>query len=122
MAGAALVAVAKNPNDSKNNTVISNSKIDTVNYLTAEETANLINNDTAIKDEIAAGIYYKDIGSRSGLTISESDIKYAAASDTVKRVYRNKAITDVRKLVANGTIKINRTTQEVSVSVEKATI
>ena len=122
VAGAALVAVAKNSNDSKNNTVISNSKIDTVNYLTAEETANLINNDTAIKEEIAAGIYYKDIGSRSGLTISESDIKYAAASDTVKRVYRNKAITDVRKLVANGTIKINRTTQEVSVSVEKATI
>ena len=56
------------------------------------------------------------------MTIAESDIKFAASSDTVKRVYRNKAVTDIRKLISNGELKINRSTQEVSISVEKETL
>ena len=54
-----------------------------------------------IKDEIAAGIYYKDIGSRKNLTVAESDVEYSNSSDTTKTVYTNKAITDIRKLVTN---------------------
>ena len=122
VAGAALIATSKNTNQSKDNTVVNNATIDTVTYLTAEEGANLINVNAEVKDEIAAGIYYKDIGSRDGLTIAESDIKFAASSDTVKRVYRNKAVTDIRKLISNGELKINRSTQEVSISVEKETL
>jgi hypothetical protein len=90
--------------------------------LTAEESYNLISNDESIKDEIAAGIYYKDIGSRKGLTVAESDIEYAGSNTTTKTVYRNKAITDVRKLITEGYIKIDRTTQNVSVATEKAAL
>jgi hypothetical protein len=120
VAGAALIASAKNTNNNKNNTVISNPQLDTITFLTAEESANLINNDPAILDEIAASIFYKDIGSREGLTVAESNIRFANSSDTVKRVYRNKAITNTRKLVTEGFLKINRTTQDVSILVEKA--
>ena len=122
LAGAAVLASGKNTNDSKDNTVISNATLDTVNYLTAEESANLVNNDLAIRDEIAAGIYYKDIGSRQGLTVAESDVEYTDSSDTVKRVYRNKAITDIRKLVTEGYIKIDRATQDVATSIEKVSL
>ncbi len=122
LAGAAVLASGKNTNDSKDNTVISNATLDTVNYLTAEESANLVNNDLAIRDEIAAGIYYKDIGSRQGLTVAESDVEYTDSSDTVKRVYRNKAITDIRKLVTEGYIKIDRETQDVATSIEKVSL
>ena len=122
LAGAAVLASGKNTNNSKDNTVISNATLDTVNYLTAEESANLVNNDLAIRDEIAAGIYYKDIGSRQGLTVAESDVEYTDSSDTVKRVYRNKAITDIRKLVTEGYIKIDRETQDVATSIEKVSL
>jgi len=67
-------------------------------------------------------MYYKDIGSRKGLTIAESDIEYTASTDTTKTVYRSKAITDIRKLVTEGYIKINRETQDVSIATEKAGI
>jgi hypothetical protein len=68
---------------------------------------------------MAAGIYYKDIGSRKGLTIAESDVEYTASSDNVKTVYTSKAITDIRKLVTEGYIKIDRQTQDVSIATEK---
>jgi hypothetical protein len=100
--------------------VIDNPSLDTVTYLTAEESFNLITSDESIKDEVAAGIYYKDIGSRKDLTVAESDVEYSGASATVKTVYRNKAITDIRKLVTEGIIKINRSTQDVAINVEKA--
>jgi len=122
VAGAALVATNKYTNESKDNRVITDANVDTVNYLTAEESANLINNDTVIRDEIAAGLYYKDIGSREGLSVAESDIQYTDSSDTVKRVYRNKAITDIRKLVAEGIIKIERSTLDVQTSIEKVSL
>jgi len=123
VAGATLLATAKGTNDKsqkQNTRVIDSPSLDTVTYLTAEESFNLITNNESIKDEVAAGIYYKDIGSRKDLTVAESDVEYSGASATVKTVYRNKAITDIRKLTTEGLIKINRSTQDVAINVEKA--
>ena len=125
VAGAAILASASGTSDNKtgqNNTVISNPAIDTVNFLGADEAFNLVSNDATIRDEIAAGIYYKDIGSRKGLSVAESDVEYAGSSDAVKSVYTNKAITDVRKLVTEGYLKIERATQDVEIATEKANI
>jgi hypothetical protein len=119
------IAVAKGLSDKKNkndNTVVTNSTQDTVNFLTANESYNLVTTNDTIKDEIAAGLYYKDIGSRKGLTVAESDVEYNGSTDTAKIVYRNKAITNVRKLVTDGYIKINRETQDVNIITEKANI
>ena len=105
-----------------NNTVITNATVDNVNYLGADEGFNLVSNDESVRDEIAAGIYYKDIGSRKGLTIAESNIEYEASSDSIKNVYTSKAVTDIRKLVTEGYIKIERGTSDVEIATEKATI
>jgi hypothetical protein len=121
--GGIAIATAKGIVDDKNrqnSTVITNPTIDTVNFLGADEAYNLVTTDINIKNEIAAGIYYKDIGSRKGLTIAESDVEYTASSDTVKTVYTSKAITNIRKLVTEGYIKIDRVTQDVSIATEKA--
>ncbi len=116
-------AIGTSDNKNKNNTkVITSPTLDTVNYLNAEESYQLITNNETIKDEIAAGIYFKDIGSRNDLTIAESDVEYAGSSTTTKTVYRNKAVTNIRKLVTEGYLKINRQTQDVSIAVEKATL
>ena len=104
------------------NTVISNPNVDYVNFLTADESYKLVTTNNTIKDEIAAGVYYKDIGSRKGLTVAESDVEYTGSSDNVKTVYRAKAITNIRKLVTEGYIKIDRQTQDVSITAEKATL
>ena len=125
VAAGAIIASSSGTSDNtakQNTTVITNSEIDTVNFLGADEAFNLISNNSAIRDEIAAGIYYKDIGSRKGLSVSESDVEYAGASDTTKTVYSNKAITDIRKLVSEGYIKIERSTQDVEIVTEKATL
>ena len=125
VAGGVALATAKGIVDNKNkqnNTVITNSTINTGDFLSADEAYNLVTTDSNVKDEIAAGIYYKDIGSRKNLTISESDVEYTASTDTAKTVYRNKAITNIRKLVTEGYIKISRDTLDVSVAVEKATL
>jgi hypothetical protein len=125
VAGAAILASASGTSDNKtgqNNTVITSPTLDTVNFLGPNEAFNLVSNDATIRSEIAAGIYYKDIGSRKGLTVAESDIEYAGASDTVKSVYTNKAITDVRKLVTEGYLKIERATQDVEIATEKAAL
>jgi len=123
VAGATLLATAKGTKDKaqkQNTRVIDGPSLDTVTYLTAEESFNLISSNEFIKDEVAAGIYYKDIGSRKDLTVAESDVEYGSANTTVKTVYRNKAITDIRKLTTEGLIKINRSTQDVAINVEKA--
>ena len=125
VAGAAVIASARGTSDNntgQNNTVITNSNIDTVNFLGADESFNLISNDTTIRDEIAAALYYRDIGSRKGLTVAESDVEYAGSSTAVQNVYTNKAITDIRKLVTEGYIKIDRATQDVAIATEKATL
>ena len=124
VAGVAI-ASARGTADNKNqadNTVIMNAEIDTVNFLGADESFNLVSNNTNVRDEIAASIYYKDIGSRNGLTVAQSNIEYEGSSDTVKNVYTNKAITDVRKLVTEGYIKVERQTQDVAIATEKATL
>jgi len=123
-AGVAL-ASAKGTADAKNKantTVITSPTFDTVNFLTADESFNLVSNDTNVRDQIAAGIYYKDIGSRKGLTVAESDVEYTGSSANIKNVYTNKVITDVRKLVTEGYIKIDRQTQDVEVVTERNNI
>ena len=109
-------------NDQANNTVITNSAVDNVNFLGADESFNLVSNNNSVRDEIAAAIYFRDIGSRKGLTISQSNIEYEASSTNIKNVYTSKAITDIRKLVIEGYIKIERQTQDVDIATEKATI
>jgi len=123
VAAGAIIASPRGTSDNKtklNNTVISNPVQDTINFLSADESFNIVSNDESIRDQIASSIYYKDIGSRTGLTVAESDIAYAASSDNVKNVYSNKAITDTRKLVTEGYIKIARGTQDVQIVAEKA--
>ena len=123
--GASAIASARGTSDNKNqsnNTVITNSTVDTINYLGPDEVYNLVTNNNSVRDEIAAGIYYKDIGSRKGITIAESNIEYEASSDNIKNVYTSKVITDIRKLVLEGFIKISRTTQDVEIAVEKVLI
>ena len=123
VAAGAIIASPRGTSDNKtklNNTVISNPVQDTINFLSADESFNIVSNNELIKDQIASSIYYKDIGSRTGLTVAESDIAYAGSSDTVKNVYTNKAITDIRKLVTEGYVKIERGTQDVQIVTEKA--
>ena len=123
--GVAALASARGTADNKNqanNTVITNSTIDTINFLGADESFNLVTTNTSVKDEIAAGIYYKDIGSRKGLSIAESNIEYEGSSNNIKNVYTSKAVTDVRKLVTEGYIKITRQSQDVEIATEKAAL
>jgi hypothetical protein len=125
VAGAAALANAKGTVDNKNqanNTVITNNLLNTNLYLGPDESYNLVNNDSNVKDEIAAGLYYRDIGSRKGLSPAASNLEYEASPDSTKVVYTNKAITDIRKLVTEGYIKILRQTQDVEVVIEKATV
>jgi hypothetical protein len=104
----------------KNNTVISNPVIDTRNYLSPTESFNLLENNLSARNQVAAGIYYKLIGSRKGLNIAQSDVEYTAASESTKNIYRSRALTDITKLVNEGYIKINRVTNEVSIVAERA--
>ena len=125
VAGATVYATTKGLVDNKkraDNKVINNAKIDTATFLTADESYLLITGNDTMKDKIAGHVYYKDIGSRKGLTVAESDVEYAASSDTIKTVYRNKAVTNIRKLVTEGYIKIERATGNVSISNEKANL
>ena len=122
VAGAAILASAKGTNDNKKNSdtrIITNPTLDTINYLGANESFNLVITDSVIKTEIAAFLYYRDIGSRSGKTRAASDVDYAGSSTTTKRVYENKAVTDIRKLVTEGYVKIRRTSQDVEIAIEK---
>jgi len=81
-----------------------------------------VSNDENVRDEVAAALYFRDVGSRKGLTIAQSNIEYEGSSDNIKSVYSNKAITDMRKLVTEGYIRIPRNSKDVQIVVEKATI
>ena len=119
------LANTKGINDSENksnSTVINAPQLDTQTYLTADEAYQLISNDLTIRDEIASGIYFKDIGSRKDLTVAESDVEYTNSSNTVKTVYRNKAITNIRKLVTEGYLRIERSSLNVSIATERANL
>jgi hypothetical protein len=123
--GATALASARGTSDNKNqanNTVITNSSLDTTIYFGADESFNLVSNDENVRDEIAASLYFKDIGSRKGLTIAQSNLEYEASSNNVKNVYTSKAISDVRKLVTEGYIKIDRRSQDVEIATEKAAL
>ena len=123
--GATVLASARGTSDNKNqanNTVITNSSLDTTAYFGADESFNLVSNDENVRDEIAASLYFKDIGSRKGLTIAQSNLEYEASSDNIKNVYTSKAISDVRKLVTEGYIKIDRRSQDVEIATEKAAL
>jgi hypothetical protein len=109
-------------NKNKKNTVINNPVIDTQNYLSPTEAFNLLQTNLTARDRVAAGIYYQQSGSRRGLSIAQSDIEYASSSIDVKNIYRNRALSDITKLVNEGYIKINRTTNEVSIIAEKAVL
>jgi hypothetical protein len=104
----------------KNNTVISNPVIDTRNYLSPTESYNLLENNLSARNQVAASIYYKLVGSRKGLNIAQSDVEYTAANVSTKNIYRSRALTDITKLVNEGYIKINRVTNEVSIVAERA--
>ena len=125
VAAGATLAGAKGLIDDRNNTsnkVINNPIIDTRNYLSPTESFNLLQSNLAARDQVASGIYYKLIGSRQGLTIAQSDIAYASSTTSIKNIYRSRALTDVTKLVNEGYIKINRSTNEVSIIAERATL
>ena len=116
------LAGAKGTIDNKNKTsrVINNPIIDTQNYLSPTEAFNLLQTNLSARDRVAASIYYQQNGSRKGLSIAQSDVEFASSSVPVKNVYRNRALSDITKLVNEGYIKINRTTNEVSIIAEKA--
>jgi len=123
--GATALASARGTSDNKNqanNTVITNSPLDTNIYFGADESFNLVSNNENVRDEIAAALYFKDIGSRKGSTIAQSNLEYEASSDNIKNVYTSKAISDVRKLVTEGYIKIERQSQDVEIATEKAAL
>ena len=122
--GAALATARGVDNvDNKNrNTVVQGYVIDTANYLSPTEAYNLISANATLKDQVAASIYYKVIGSRQGQTIAQSDIAYAGLTTNQKFVYRSRALTDIAKLVTEGYIKINRTSKDVTVNAERANI
>ena len=123
--GATALASARGTADNKNqanNTVITNSPLDTTIYFGADESFNLVSNNENIRDEIAAALYFKDIGSRKDLSIAESNIEYEGSSDNIKNVYTSKAISNVRKLVTEGYIKIERQSQDVEIATEKAAL
>jgi len=96
--------------------------IDTVNFLSPTESFNLVSNNDTIKDEIAAGIYYKQGGSRQGQTVAESDVSYASLTDQQKNIYRSRVTTDITKLVTQGYIQIARQTNDVTIVTERANI
>lgn len=122
---AGTIASARGTSDnqkSKNSTKITTPQFNATTTLTPDESYNLVTTNDTFKDEIAAGIYYKDIGSRKNLTVAQSDVEYNNSSSTTKTVYRNKAITDIRKLVNEGYIQIARENQDVTVVSEKANL
>ena len=90
--------------------------------MTSDASFNLVSNNSSVRDEVEAGIYFKDIGSRKNLTVAQSDVEYTGATDTTKTVYRNKTITNIRKLVTDGYIRILRSSQEVNIVLEKASL
>ena len=116
LAGSKSLGNGQNPN----NRVISTPILDTRLYLSPTESFNLVQSNLVARDKVAAGIYYKQVGSRKGLTISQSEVEYTAATNDVKKIYRSRTLTDTTKLVSDGFIKINRAGNEVAIVAERA--
>ena len=125
VAAGAVLATAKDYKDSKstqNSTAINNNVGQYSTILSPTESLNLVTTNTVARDRVASALYYQQVGSRNGQTIAQSDVSYAALTDNEKSVYRDRATTQIASLVADGYIKINRTTQNVSITAEKANI
>jgi hypothetical protein len=122
--GAALATARgiDNVENKNRNTVVQGYVIDTATYLSPTEAYNLISNNATLRDQVAASIYYKIVGSRQGNTVAESDVNYAALSTNQKFVYQSRALTDISKLVTEGYIRIKRDTKDVLVSAERANL
>jgi hypothetical protein len=122
--GAALATARgiDNVENRNRNTVVQGYVIDTATYLSPTEAYNLISNNATLRDQVAASIYYKIVGSRQGNTVAESDVNYAALSTNQKFVYQSRALTDISKLVTEGYIQIKRDTKDVLVSAERANL
>ena len=125
VAAGAVLATAKGYKDSKstqNSTAINNNVGQYTTILSPTESVNLVTTNTVARDRVASALYYQQVGSRNGQTIAQSDVAYAALTDNEKSVYRDKTTTQIASLVADGYIKINRITQNVSITAEKANI
>jgi hypothetical protein len=125
VAAGAVLATAKGYKDSRstqNSTAINNNVGQYTTILSPTESLNLVTTNTVARDRVASALYYQQVGSRNGQTIAQSDVGYAALTDNEKSVYRDKTTSQIASLVADGYIKINRTTQNVSVVAEKANI
>ena len=124
VAGVAAAALAGSKSlsngQNSNNRVISTPVLNTQLYLSPTESFNLVQSNLVARDKVAAGIYYKQVGSRKGLTISQSEVEYTAATNDIKKIYRSRALTDTTKLVSDGFIKINRSGNEVAIVAERA--
>jgi len=118
LAGSKSLSNGQNPN----NRVISTQVLNTQLYLSPTESFNLVQSNLVARDKVAAGIYYKQVGSRKGLTVSQSEVEYTAATNDVKKIYRSRALTDTTKLVSDGFIKINRAGNEVAIVAERAVL
>lgn len=117
-AGAALTNAPDNPN----NTVASNPVIDTVNFLSPSESFSLVQSNSVLRDQVAAAIYYKKVGSRANQTIAQSDVSFSSLTEQQKNVYRASVLTDINALVTNGYIKISKNAQNVTINAEKANL
>ena len=125
VAAGAVLATAKGYKDSKstqNSTAVNNNVGQYTTILSPTESVNLVTTNTVARDRVASALYYQQVGSRNGQTIAESDVAYAALTDNEKSVYRDRTTAQIASLVADGYIKINRTTQNVSITAEKANI
>jgi len=96
--------------------------LDTQNFYSPSESFNLVSTNQALRDEVSAGIYFKVVGARQGLTVAQSNVAYNALDQNAKNVYRSRTLTDITKLVTEGYVKINRQTLDVTIVAEKANI
>ncbi len=125
VAAGAVLATAKGYKDSKtteNSNAIQPSVPQFADFLSPSESLNLVTTNEVAKDKVAGSLYYQTIGSRNGLSISESDVAYAALTDNEKSVYRDRVLNEISSLVADGYIKIERATNNVSIVAEKANV
>jgi hypothetical protein len=125
VAAGTVLATAKGYKDSKstqNSTAINNNVGQYINILSPTESVNLVTTNTVARDRVASALYYQQVGSRNGQTIAQSDVSYTALTTTKKDVYRNKVNTQIASLVTDGYVKIDRITQNVSTTAEKANI
>lgn len=125
VAAGATLATAKGLVDNRNNQNVNTVNTTVAQYtdiLSPTESFNLVNTNSVAKDKVASALYFQLVGSRNGLSISESDVAYTALSNTEKDVYRTKTLEQINQLVAEGYVKIDRNTQDVNIVAEKANL